>query len=98
MWWTTGHEGEAESVRIAERNAQLPKYRVYASGAFGQMICVVPEKQIVLATLCVSKQRSDPEWGKFWKFVRCAIRASPAMPAKNEADPSNGFKHPLSAG
>ena len=98
MWWTTGHAGEAESARIAERNAQLPRFRCYAWGAFGQMICVVPEKQIVLATLCVSKPRPDPEWGNFWKFVRFAIRASPDTPARNEAGPSTFSDQPLSAG
>ncbi len=77
MWWTTGHRGEAESAKIAERNSQLPKFRYYAQGGFGQMICVVPEKKLVLVTLSISRQRSDAEWGTFWKFVRCAIKASP---------------------
>ena len=77
MWWTTGHSGEAESSSIAARNSKLPKFRYYAFGGDGQMICIVPEKHLVLATFSVSKQRENAEWGKFWKFVRSAISACP---------------------
>ncbi len=77
MWWTSGREGEAESVNGVPRNPDLPPFRYAAQGHHGQMIYVVPAKRLVLVTLSPPKIRAADDWANYWAFVRSAILAAP---------------------
>jgi CubicO group peptidase (beta-lactamase class C family) len=77
MWWTTGHAGEAQRRATAHLNADLPKFRFFAHGGFGQMIGVMPERQLVIVNLARSRPRSAEEEKKLGDFVRLVARAAP---------------------
>ncbi|MFS8114503.1 serine hydrolase [Rhizobium jaguaris] len=74
MWWTTGPDGKAqrEGSTIA---AQLPAFRYFAHGHHGQMIAVMPEKQLVLATLATSKTKTQADWARLSDFMLSASKA-----------------------
>ena len=77
MWWTSGRDGEAETVDGLRRNPDLPPFRYAAQGHHGQMIYVVPAKRLVLVTLSPSKTRTRDDWADYWTFVRSTILATP---------------------
>ncbi|WFU06302.1 serine hydrolase (plasmid) [Rhizobium sp. CB3171] len=75
MWWTTGHDGEAQSTQTSIYRKHLPPFRYFAHGAFGQMIAVMPEKEVVIAHVAQSRQRTAEESVKLWEFVSLVMEA-----------------------
>ncbi|MGG6893717.1 serine hydrolase domain-containing protein [Rhizobium sp. BR 315] len=75
MWWTTGHRGEAQNEKASKYRAHLPPFRYFAHGAFGQMIAVMPAKQVVIANLAQSIERSPEQEAKLWEAVSLVMEA-----------------------
>ncbi|MGR9457078.1 serine hydrolase domain-containing protein [Rhizobium leguminosarum] len=69
MWWTTGHNGEAQNRRPSKYREFLPPFRYFAHGAYGQMIAVMPESKIVIANVAHSIDRSREQMEKLWEAV-----------------------------
>ena len=66
---TPGHRGEAQNEKVGKYRAHLPPFRFFAHGAFGQMIAVMPAKQVVIANLAHSIERSPEQADKLWEAV-----------------------------
>lgn len=81
MWWTTGHQGEAQDEKVSIYRKHLPPFRYFARGAYGQMIAVLPEKEVVIALLAQSRQRSLEEEIKLWEFISYVMEAHSCLPA-----------------
>lgn len=79
MWWTTGHVGEAQSAQISKYRAYLPPFRYFAHGAYGQMIAVMPAKQVVIANLAQSIERPPEQTAKLWEAVSLVMEAVSRM-------------------
>lgn len=80
MWWTTGHHGEAQSTRVSIYRKHMPPFRYFAHGAFGQMIAVIADRDVVIAHLATSRERSADESLKLWEFVACIMEARARLP------------------
>lgn len=80
MWWTTGHQGEAQNEKVSIYRKHLPSFRYFAHGAFGQMIAVFPDKEMVIAHLAQSRQRSPSEELKVWEFISLIMEAHSRLP------------------
>ena len=76
MWWTTGLSGEAEKAHGVRPDPAIPPYRYAAHGYYGQMIYVVPAKELVVVTQAPARDRSKQEWESFWEFLRQVIVAA----------------------
>ena len=77
MWWTYG--GERKDVRTSSDHPARPTFRYSAEGADGQLIRVVPEKQLVMVLLSESKERNKEDWDNYRVFVNGALRAFPSV-------------------
>ncbi|NLR98080.1 serine hydrolase [Rhizobium sp. P38BS-XIX] len=77
MWWTTGHDGEAQTGTVSRYRKNMPPFRYFAHGAYGQMIAVMPGRELVIAHLAETKQRSAAENLEIWEFVRLILEAQP---------------------
>ncbi len=75
MWWTTGHNGEAQNQQASKYRAYLPPFRYFAHGAFGQMIAIMPTKQLVIANLAQSIERSPEQAENLWQGVALVMEA-----------------------
>lgn len=75
MWWTTGHNGEAQNGQVSKYRTYLPPFRYFAHGAFGQMIAVMPAKQVVIANVAQSIERSPEQVKKLWEAVSLVMEA-----------------------
>ncbi|NTI41411.1 serine hydrolase domain-containing protein [Rhizobium rhizogenes] len=75
MWWTTGHGGEAQNEKVSKYRAYLPPFRFFAHGAFGQMIAVMPAKQVVIANVAQSIERSPEQAAALWEGVSLVMEA-----------------------
>ena len=73
MWWTTGLAGEAETLNGVRRNADLPPFRYAAQGHHGQLIYIVPQKDLVVVSLSAPQTRAREEWSNYWDFIRLTI-------------------------
>lgn len=80
MWWTTGHHGEAQNNQVSVYRKHLPAFRYFAHGAFGQMIAVLPEKNLVIAHLAQSRSRSAGEMTKLWEYIAYVMEAHSELP------------------
>ncbi|WP_117195338.1 serine hydrolase domain-containing protein [Rhizobium terrae] len=80
MWWTTGHEGEAQHTKPNEFRRFLPAFRYFAHGHYGQMIAVMPEREIVIAHLAQSVERTPEQFRKLWEFVGLVMEAQAELP------------------
>jgi CubicO group peptidase (beta-lactamase class C family) len=83
MWWTTGHDGSHVASVGRQINRHLPKFRFFARGAYGQMIAILPEIDLVCVALSVSRERSADEIVKLGDFLRLSVKA---MPLGHSAD------------
>lgn len=81
MWWTTGHNGEAQSEQPSTYRKHLPAFRYFAHGHYGQMIAVFPQKELVIAHLARSRQRSPEENAKVWEFISNIMEAHGCLAA-----------------
>lgn len=77
MWWTTGHDGKAQTYATAHLNTVIPEVRYFAHGGFGQMIGVFPAIDLVIVNLAISRSRSAMEQRKLGDFMRFVARAVP---------------------
>ncbi len=82
MCWTTGHQGEALNPQPSVYRKHLPPLRYFAHGHYGQMIAVMPEKDVVISHLAQSIERLPEQMRNFgnliqlsWKLFRVAIGA-----------------------
>jgi CubicO group peptidase (beta-lactamase class C family) len=75
MWWTTGHAGEAQSGRTSVYRKHMPLFRYFAHGTFGQMIAVMPEKELVIAHLAETRPRTADESVKMWEYTALVMEA-----------------------
>ncbi len=75
MWWTTGHNGEAQNQQASKYHAYLPPFRYFAHGAFGQMIAVMPAEQVVIANVAQSIERSPEQNEKLWEGISLVMDA-----------------------
>ncbi|KAA0694498.1 class C beta-lactamase-related serine hydrolase [Neorhizobium sp. P12A] len=80
MWWTTGHDGEAQNTAPSPYRKHMPPFRYFAHGHHGQMIAVMPEKEIVIVHLAQSIERSREQNEKLWAFVSLVLEAQPPAP------------------
>ena len=77
MWWTYG--GERQMVRKTLIESARPTFRYSAEGADGQLIRVVPEKQLVMVLLSESRARTKDDWDNYRVFVNGALKAFPSV-------------------
>lgn len=75
MWWTTGHQGEAQNPQPSVYRKHLPPFRFFAHGHYGQMIAVMPEKEVVISHLAQSIERPPEQMVKLWEFVALVMEA-----------------------
>lgn len=61
VWWTTGYDGEAQSMPAPVLRKYMPPFRYFALGQYGQMIAVLPAREMVVAVLAQSRERSAEE-------------------------------------
>jgi CubicO group peptidase (beta-lactamase class C family) len=80
MWWTTGHDGEAQNTKVSIYRKYLPAFRYFAHGHYGQMIAVMPDSEVVIAHLAESRERSSEEALKLWEFVSYVMEAHAQLP------------------
>jgi CubicO group peptidase (beta-lactamase class C family) len=77
MWWTTGHDGEAQNTEPSPYRKHMPPFRFFAHGHYGQMIAVMPEKDMVIVHLAQTIERSREQNEKLWAFVSLVLEAQP---------------------
>lgn len=78
MWWTTGHDGEAQNITRSPYRIHMPPFRFFAHGHYGQMIAVMPDKEIVITHLAQSIERSQEQINKLWAYVSLVLEAHAA--------------------